>query len=50
MVENIAFNLYPKETVSLEIEVDEHGRIAKGLAMWTMDTGQGWLENLDDKS
>ena len=50
MVKNITFNLYPQETVSLEIEVDEHGRLVKGPVMWTMDTGQGRLANLADES
>ena len=50
MVENITFDLYPEETVSLEIKVDEHGRLVKGPVMWTMDTGQGRLANLDNES
>ena len=37
MIENITFDLYPQETVSLEIEVDEHGRLVKGPVMWTME-------------
>ena len=47
-VENATFDLYPKEGVSSEIKVDQHGRLEKGPAMWTRDTGQGCLASLDD--
>ena len=38
--------------MSLEIKVDEHGRLVKvkGPVMWTMNTGQGWIANLDKES
>lgn len=49
MVENITFDLYPNKTVSLEIEVDEHGRLVKGPVMWTINTGQGRLANLNNE-
>ena len=49
MIENIIFELYPKDTISLDIELDKHGRFLKGPMMWTMDTGQGHLENIDDE-
>jgi hypothetical protein len=48
-VENATFDLYPEETVSLTIEVNEHGQLVKGPVLWTCDTGPGRLcSNTDD--
>ena len=43
------FDLYPPETVSLEIKVDDHGRLKSGPVLFTCDTGQGRLACLDDE-
>ena len=48
-VETVTFDLYPRETVSLEIKVDDHGRLVSGPVIWTCDTGQGRLACLDDE-
>ena len=50
MVKNIMFDLYLKETVSLEIKVNKHGRLVKGPVMWTVYTGEGQLTNLNNES
>ena len=46
-VKNVTFDLYPEETVSLSVEIDEHGRLIKGPVMWTVDTGPGRLTSID---
>ena len=39
LIKDVPFDLYPKETMSLEIEIDRCGRVVKGPVMWTMHTG-----------
>ena len=46
-IENVTFDLYPENTVSLEIKLDEHGRLVSGPVMWNMDTGPGRLCSVD---
>ena len=48
-VEESTFDLYPEETVSLAIKVDNHGRLESGPVMWTADTGPGRLCSVDSK-
>ena len=49
LIKEVTFDLYPKETVLLEIAIDRFGRLIKGPFMRTMDTGQGRMANLDDE-
>ena len=42
-IETATFDLYPADTVSLEIKIDEYGRLVSGPVMWNMDTGPGRL-------
>ena len=49
LIEDTTFDLYPKETVALAIKVNDHGRLLTGPVMWTMDTGQGRMANLEDE-
>ena len=46
-VKNATFDLYPEETVSLEIKIDEYRRLVCGPVMWNMDTGPGRLTSID---
>jgi len=46
-VETATFDLYPEDTVSLEIKLDEFGRLVMGPVMWTCDTGPGRLTSVD---
>ena len=42
-VETVIFDLYPPETVSLEIKVDDHGRLKNGSVLFTCELGRtGW--------
>lgn len=36
-VEECTFEMFPEETVSLEVERDDHGRLIKGPVLWMMD-------------
>ena len=45
-IENVTSDLYPEETVSLEIEIDEHGRLVMGPVLWTIDTGPSRLTSV----
>ena len=38
---NITFDMYPKDSISLNIELDEHGWLLKGPVISTTDTVQG---------
>ena len=49
MIVDVTFDLYPKEKVSLQIKIDDYGRLLTGPVMWTMDTGQGRMVNLEDE-
>ena len=42
-IEEVTFDLYPKETCSLEIEFDQFGRLVKGPVLWNVDSGPGRL-------
>ena len=46
-VENATFDLYPEDTVSLVIKLDNYGRLESGPVMWTVDTGPGRLTSID---
>ena len=47
MTRQVTYDLYPHETMSLEIEYDKHGRLVKGPVMWTVDTGPGRLTSIE---
>lgn len=40
----MTYAMYPRESVSLEIERDEHGRIVKAPVMWVVDFGIGRVD------
>lgn len=46
-IENVTFDLYPEETVSLTIKFDEFGRLIQGPVFWMVDTGPGRLTSID---
>ena len=48
-LKGMTFNLYSEERVSLTIKVNHHGRLLTETVMWTMDTGQGRMANLEDE-
>lgn len=52
MVTYMTFDLFPEETITLEIVLDEHGRLVSGPVLWIVDSGPGRLAalSLDDSS
>ena len=47
MTKEVTFDLCPRETVSLAIKIDKHGRLKTGPVMWTADTGPGRLTSVE---
>ena len=42
-VENVTKDLFPEGSITLEIKLDDHGRLISGPVLWTVDTGPGRL-------
>jgi hypothetical protein len=47
LIKDMLFDLYPRDTVSLELVVDEFGRLVKGPLMLNCDTGPGRIGKVD---
>ena len=47
MIEQVSFDLYPAETISLKVEFDNVGQLVKGPVLWNVDSGPGRLANTE---